>query len=110
MKIGLSTHKRQQTTPTPPNFKVGDRVFFKNKQPDKWDLKWTAGYKIVHVECNRCYLYIENQATGKTRPCKVKDVVPKPPVKLWNIDTMFGRAGQFINHPANLPYILLNTT
>ena len=23
-----------------PTFKVGDRVYFKNKQPGKWDLKW----------------------------------------------------------------------
>ena len=25
---------------TPPSFKIGDRVYFKNKQPGKWDLKW----------------------------------------------------------------------
>ena len=25
---------------TPPTFKIGDRVYFKNKQPAKWDLKW----------------------------------------------------------------------
>ena len=24
---------------TPPSFKIGDRVYFKNKQPGKWDLK-----------------------------------------------------------------------
>ena len=24
---------------TPPSFKIGDRVYFKNKQPSKWDLK-----------------------------------------------------------------------
>ena len=25
---------------TPLSFKIGDRVYFKNKQPGKWDLKW----------------------------------------------------------------------
>ena len=24
----------------PPSFMIGDRVYFKNKQPGKWDLKW----------------------------------------------------------------------
>ena len=32
---------------TPPTFKIGDRVYFKNKQPSKWDLKWRPGYRIV---------------------------------------------------------------
>ena len=31
----------------PPTFKIGDRVYFKNKQPGKWDLKWRPGYRIV---------------------------------------------------------------
>ena len=34
-----------------PGFKVGDRVYFKNKTPWKWDLKWRAGYRIVQIEC-----------------------------------------------------------
>ena len=48
-----------------PAFQV-DRVNFKNKQPGKWDLKWRPGYQIVCIECNRHYIHIENQATGKT--------------------------------------------
>ena len=32
---------------TPPTFKIGDRVYFKNKQPVKWDLKQKPGYRIV---------------------------------------------------------------
>ena len=31
----------------PPSFMIGDRVYFKNKQPSKWDLKWRPGYRIV---------------------------------------------------------------
>ena len=31
----------------PPPFKIGDRVYFKNKQPGKWDLKWRPGYRIA---------------------------------------------------------------
>ena len=35
---------------TPPTFKIGDRVYFKNKQAGKWDLKWRPGYRIVSTE------------------------------------------------------------
>ena len=38
----------------------------------------------------------------------MKDGVLEPPVELWNIDTQFGRARKFINHPANLPTISLH--
>ena len=47
---------------------------------------------------------------NKTRPCSVKDVVHEPPVELQNVDTMLGRDGKFINHPANPTTIPLNTT
>ena len=90
-----------------PSFKIGDRVYFKNKQQGKWDLKWRPGYQIVCIECNGHYIHIENQATGKTSSCNVKDIALEPPVELWNIDMQFGTAGKFINHPANLPTIIL---
>ena len=47
-------------------FQVGDHVYFKNKQPTKWDLKWRPSYQIVCFECNGHFIHIENQATGKT--------------------------------------------
>ena len=50
---------------TPPSFKIGDRVYFKNKQPSKWDLKWRPGCRIVQIEHDGHFLHIENQATGK---------------------------------------------
>ena len=50
---------------TPPTFKIGDRVYFKNKQPSKWDLKWSPGYRIVQIECDGHFLHIANEATGK---------------------------------------------
>ena len=92
----------------PPSFKIGDRVYFKNKQPGKWDIKWRCGYRIVHIGHDRYYLHIENQATGKTRSCNIKDIILKPPVEFWNIDTQFSRVRKYINHPANLPTIMLN--
>ena len=50
----------QKTTDrTLPSFKIGDRVYFKNKQPANWDLKWRPGYRIVHIKCNGHYLNIE---------------------------------------------------
>ena len=86
-----------------PGFKVGDREYFKNKTPGKWDLKWRAGYRIVWIEHEGRYLHIENQATGKIRSCNVKDVVLEPISELWNVNPEFGRASKFINHPNNLP-------
>ena len=83
------------------SFKTGDRVYFKNKQPSKWDLKWRPGYRIVHIEHDRHFLHIENQATGKVHSCNMKDIILEPPRELWNINTQFGRAGRYINHPAN---------
>ena len=44
----------------PPSFKLGDRVYFKNKQPGKWYLKWRPWYRSVCIECDRHYLHIEN--------------------------------------------------
>ena len=49
----------------PPSFKIGDRVYFKNKQQGKWDLKWRPGYRIVQIEHDGHFLHIENQAIGK---------------------------------------------
>ena len=50
---------------TPLIFKIGDRLYFKNKQPAKWDLKWRPGYRIVQIEHDRQFLYIKNQGTGE---------------------------------------------
>ena len=100
-----AAHKTMDRTPL--TFKIGDRVYFKNKQPGKWDLKGRPGYRIVWTEHDRHFLHIENQATGKVQSCNVKDVILEPPVELWNIDIQFGRAQKFINHPANLPIICL---
>ena len=50
---------------TPPSFKIGDRVYFKNKQPSKWDHKWRPRYRIVQIEHGLNFLHIENQATGQ---------------------------------------------
>ena len=92
----------------PPFFKIGKRVYFKNKQLGKWGLKLRPGYMIVCSEHDRHHLKIENQVTGKKRSCNIKDIVLKPPVEFWNISTQFSRAGKYINHPVNLPTIMLN--
>ena len=95
-------HKQKTTDRKPPSFQLGDRVYFKNKQPEKWDLKWRPSYRIVHIKCNSHCLHIENQATGQTRSCYVQDIIHEPAIEFWNIDTQFSRAGKFVNHPANL--------
>ena len=93
---------------TPPSFKIGDRVYFKNKQHGKWHLKWRPGYRSVQIECSGLFLHIENQPTGKELSCNVKGVVLEPPVEFWNIDTQFGRARKYTKHPANLRTTSLN--
>ena len=93
-----------------PTFQVGNRVYFKNKEPEKWDLKWRPRYQIVHIEHNGHFIHIENQATGKTPSCNVTDIILEPPIEFWNIDTQFGRASCYINHPVNLPTIQLADT
>ena len=90
-----------------PAFQVGYHVYFKNKQPGKWDLKWRPGYKIVCIEHDRHFIHIENQATEKIQSCNVTDIILEPPIEFWNIDTQFGRAGRYINHPVNLPTMKL---
>ena len=87
------------------SFKIGDRIYLKNKQTGKWDLKWRPGYRIVQIEFNGHFLHIENQATRRVQSCNVKDIVIEPPVEFWNIDTQFGRAGKYVNPPAYLPMI-----
>ena len=90
-----------------PAFQMGDHVYFKNKQPGKWNLKWRPGYRIVCIECDGHFIHIENQATGKMQSCNVKDIILEPLIKFWNIDTQFSRASHYISHPANLPTIQL---
>ena len=93
-----------------PAFQVGDRVYFKNKQPGKWDLKWRPIYQIVHIEHNGHFIHIENQATGKPHSCNITDIILEPSIKFWNIDTQFSRASHYIKHPASLPTIQLADT
>ena len=90
-----------------PAFQIGNHVYFKNKQPGKWDLKWRPGYRIVCIEHKEHFIHKENQATGKIWSCNVTDIILEPPIEFWNVDTQFGREGHYINHPANLPNIQL---
>ena len=99
---------QKTTNRKPPSFQLGDRIHFKNEQPGKWNFKWRPRYRIVHMEHDRLYLHIEIQTTRKSRSCNIKDVVHEPPIEFWIIDTQLGRAIKFINHPANLPTIMLN--
>ena len=55
----------------PTSFKIGERIYFKNKQPGKWDLKWRPEYQIVCIKHDGLYLHIKTQATGKTRSCNM---------------------------------------
>ena len=41
-----------------PVFKVGDHIYFKNKQSGKWDLKWRPRYRTVCIEHTGHFIYI----------------------------------------------------
>ena len=82
-----------------PAFQVGDHVYFKNKQPGKWALKLRPRYRIVCIEHKGHFIHIKNQATGKIQSCNVTDIILVPPTEFWNVDTQFGRAGRYVNHP-----------
>ena len=91
-----------------PSCKIGNRVYFKNKQLGKWDLKWRPGYRIVCIEHDKHYLHIENQATGKTRSCNVKNIVPN---HQWNSGTSTHNLAELENTSTTLqicPTITLN--
>ena len=66
---------------THPSFKIGDHMYFNNKQPHKWDLKWRLEYRIVCIEHNGHFLHNENQTTGKVHSCNVKDIILEPPIE-----------------------------
>ena len=86
------TATQKTVTQDKPAFQIGDHVYFKNKQPGKWDLKWKPRYRIVCIESNGQFIHIENQATGKIQSCNVTDIILEPPIEFWNIDTQFSRA------------------
>ena len=56
------TATQKMMTRDKPAFQIGDLVYFKNKQPSKWDLKWRPGYRIVCREHNG------HSLTKRTRP------------------------------------------
>ena len=59
------TATQKTLTRDKPAFQIGDHMYFNNKQPAKWDLKWRPGYRIVCIEHDGHFIHIENQATGK---------------------------------------------
>ena len=50
-----TVQKIMDRQPSPFNF--SDRVYFMNKQPGKWDLKWRLEYRIVQIECDGHFLH-----------------------------------------------------
>ena len=96
----------QKTTDREPlSFKIGNIVYFKNRQPGKWDLKWRSGYWIVHIECDGHYLHIKNQATGKTRSCNIKDW--HAVWQNWKIHQASHKFANFHTHQLKMKALLL---
>ena len=62
-----------------PAFQIGDCVYFKNKQPSKWDLKWRPGYRIVCIECARHAIHIKTKPQEKYNPAMSKTLYKNLP-------------------------------
>ena len=94
---------------TPPSFKIGDRVYFKKtSSPANGILNGDLDIGLFELSMMDTSCISRTRLLEKYDPVIVKDVVLELPVEFWNIDTHFGRAGKFINHPANLPTISLH--
>ena len=65
--------------------KLEKHICIKNKQPEKWDLKWRAGYRIIKIERDGRYIHIENQVRGKIHSCNMKDIMHEPPIIWWDM-------------------------
>ena len=86
-------HAQKTLDRKPSSFQLEDRVYFKNKQPGKWDLKWRPGHKVVCIECDRHYLHIENQDMEKTRSCNVRDIIHEPPIESGTLTLSLAEPG-----------------
>ena len=53
-------------------FQIGDRVYFRKKQPGKWDLKWRPRYRIVCTEHDRHFIHTENRPLEKYELAKLQ--------------------------------------
>ena len=100
-KTAQQTMYRQQ-----PSFKFGDRVYFKNKQPDKWDLKMRPGYRIVQIECQTLYAH-RKPSNQKSMILQCEGCSSQTSCRILEYRYTIGRAGKYVNHPANLPTISL---
>ena len=90
----------------PPSFKIGDRVYFKNKAT--WQVR-----PQVETRLQNCLYWAwwtlpahRKPSNRKVQSCNVKGCSSWTSIEFWNIDTQFGRAGKYVNHPANLPTII----
>ena len=61
-----------------PAFQI-DHVYFKNKQPGKWDLKWRPGYRIVCIEHNGHFIHIEKPGHRKNTILQCQRRHPRTP-------------------------------
>lgn len=101
----LSTNDR----PSEHNFKVGDLVLVLKHNKTKLELKWEPGYRIIKLPTPLTAV-VEDQLTGKSKRCNVRDLKVKHPAEDWELKAEnIGRAARYVNHPDNLPDIDLTT-
>ena len=92
----------------PPTFKIGDRVYFKTDSQANGILNGDLDIGLFKLSMMDTSYMLRTRLLEKVQSCNVKDLVLEPPIELWHMDTQFGRAGKFINHPGNLPTINLH--
>ena len=64
-----------------PAFQIGDHVYFKNKQPGKWNLKWRPEIQNCLHRAQRTFHPHREPGHRKNMTCNVTDIILEPPVE-----------------------------
>ena len=97
-------HANKTTNCTPSNFKMMTEYTSKRRNLEEMGSKMESQLQDCLYRVQWHYLHIEDQATGKTRSCNVKDIAHDLPVELLNVDTKFCRAGKLYKSSSKSPH------
>ena len=86
----------------PPSFKIGGRVYFKNKQPGNGISHGGLDIGLFKLSAVDITYTLKIRLLGKTRSCNIKDIVFEPPVEFLNIDTQFSSDRKYLKSPCKL--------
>ena len=72
------------------------------------DLRWEPNYRVIRLK-SPWSVMVEDQISCKAKCCNVGDLKPKHPAEDCELKpNSISRAARFINHPNNLPNVVLS--